>query len=261
MSLSHTAARFAAFAPALVAICVVVWSCGPSATGSGGWSGDKDMDAAMASFISGDYEDATTRLEALTNKAKTPEQLREVYWYLGRSHVATQKYSRAIDAFTAGKAHGGGIEFDEYLRRLGALVSANPNNVARSERVTRAQLAVLIDLMFYGEAGGASDDPQRLGAGEMVEHLAVVERGVMERLPDGGFHPDAYVTRASFFTAVSRLLLDRNIDIDTGDLFEGGFGWALEADDDEGHFVTGKEVVATLQRVAAAQNAYDGQGS
>jgi hypothetical protein len=261
MSHLQTASRFAAFTPALVAICVTVWSCGPSASGSVDWSGDKEMDAAMAAFISGDYEDATTRLDALTNKATTPEQLREVYWYLGRSYVATQQYSRAIDAFTAGKAHGGGVEFDEYLRRLGALVSGDPNNVARSERVTRAQLAVLIDLMFYGEASGASEDLPRPGTGGMVEYLAVVERGVMGRLPDGGFHPDAFVTRASFFAAVSRLLLDRNIDIDTGDLFEGGFRWALGTDEDERHFVTGKEVVAALRRVAAAQNAYGGQGS
>jgi len=261
MSLLHTVVRLAALAPALVAICAAGWSCGPSARGPGGWSGDKEMDAAVAAFISGDYDEATARLEALEKEAKTPEQRREVYWYLGRSYAAKERYSSAIDAFTAGKAHGGGTEFDEYLQQLGALVSGDPDNVGRSERVTRAQLAVLIDRMFYtGDSVPSGQSPGAGGQG-VLEQLAAVQRGVMERLPDGEFHPEAHVTRAAFFAAVSRLLLDKNIDVATGELFEGGFAWALAADDKNGHFVTGKEVVTALRRVAAAQNTSGGQGS
>jgi hypothetical protein len=261
MSLVNTTARFAAVSPALVAICVVVCSCGPSASVSGPWAGDNEMEAAVSAYIAGDYGEATARLEALADKADTPEKLREVYWYLGRAYVATEEYSKAIDAFTAGKAHGGGFEFDEYLRRLAALVAGDPDNVARSERVTRAQLAVLIDRMFYGPDGGTAERPPQPGSAGSVEQLTVVARGVMGRLPDGDFHADAHVTRASFFAAVSRLITDRGIDVDTAELFAGGFAWALETDAEQGHFVTGKEVVATLRRVSAAQTAHGGQGS
>ena len=260
MSFSHYAGRIAAALTALLAILAAVSSCGPASTGSAGWKGDKEMDAAVAAYISGDYADATARLEELSGKAKTPEQLRDVYWYLGRAYAATGDYSRAVDAFTAGKAHGGGIEFDEYLALLAALVSADPENLARSERVTRAQLAVLIDRMFYAQGAG-SGEPAKEGAGAGVEQLAVVQRGVLAVLPDGGFHPGAQVTRASFFAAVSRLLSDRHIDADTNELFEGGFSWALATDAEQGRFVTGKEVVATLRRVSAAQNSNGGQGS
>jgi hypothetical protein len=36
----------------------------------------------------------------------------------------------------------------------------------------------------------------------------VVERGWMQRLPDGSLHPDARVTRAAFYVVCSRLVAD-----------------------------------------------------
>jgi len=123
------------------------------------------------------------------------------------------------------------------------------------------QLAVLIDRMFFGGPGGAGEHSPEAVGGSVSEQLASVERGVVGRLPDGHFHPDAYVTRAVFYITVSRLVLEVDIDVDTGALFEGGFAWALSGDEDDETFVTGKEAVAALRRVAAAQNTYGGQGS
>jgi hypothetical protein len=243
-------------ATALLFVLAGVWSCGTS--GSGRWSGEKDIDRAVAAYIEGDYTAAVERLEALSTQQAGEDQLREIYWYLGRSLVAMGQYHRAIDAFTVGKANGGGAEFDEYLARLGALVSGEPENVARSDRVTRAQLAVVIDQMFYGESSQTQENPGPSDTSTRLEDLAPVARGVVAVLPDGRFHPEAYVTRASFYAAVSRLVREKDIDVDTGLLFDGGFQWALAADDGGERYVTGKQVVATLQRVAAAQNTYGG---
>jgi hypothetical protein len=261
MSHSFTLARIAAVIAVLVVIVVTAWSCGPSGAGSGDWSGNEEWNRAVGAFISGDYGDAVARLEGLEGKAETEEQLQEVYWYLGRCYLATNQYHRAIDAFAAGKAHGGGVVFDEYLRELDALVSGDPDNVVRSEKITRVQLAVLIERMFFGGPGGASEQSPETVGGAVSEKLTSVERGVMIRLPDGQFHPDAYVTRAVFYVTVSRLILEKGIDVDMGVLFEGGFAWVLSDDEDDGTLVTGKEVVAALRRVAAAQNTYGGQGS
>jgi hypothetical protein len=215
----------------------------------------------MGAFISGDYADAAARFENLADKAKTEEQLRDVYWYLGRVYLAAGQYNGAIDAFTTGRAHGGGVEFDEYLRQLDALVSGDPDNVVRSERITRVQLAVLIDRMFFTDrdAGGEQSPPAHTG--ELSGQLESVERGVMDSLPDGRFHPEAFVTRGAFYVAVSKLIRVENIDVDTGVLFQNGFAWVLDGGEDDGKFITGKEAVGVLERVAAGQNSYGGQGS
>jgi tetratricopeptide (TPR) repeat protein len=242
----------------VAAVLLTGWACGTSGPSSGGWSGNKEMDRAVAAFIARDYAEAVERLEALTARADTEEQLREVYWYLGRSHVALEQYDRAIDAFTAGKANGGGVEFDEYLSRLNALISGEQDAVVRSDRVTRAQLAVLIDRMFYRNPFDEAGREQSAGADALLEQLAPVTRGVLVALPDGDFHAEAYVTRASFFATVSRLVRERKIEVDTAVLFEGGFAWALATDEKGDRFVSGKQVVHTLQRLAAAQHTYGG---
>jgi tetratricopeptide (TPR) repeat protein len=262
MSLAKTVFRFAGPALAVVAICAMLWSCGPSTSVSGAWKSNDEMDRAVAAFIAGDFDGAAKRLEALADRAQTPEQRREVYWYLGRAYLAAERYDRAIDAFTAGKANGGGVAFDEYLQRLNALVSGEAGNVARSERVTRAQLAVLVNRMFYESPvdTSATAVPGPGGEDGVLENMASVERGVVGLLPDGQFYGEVFVTRGAFFAVVSRLVRDKSIDVDTATLFEGGFAWAL-AGEDAGNYVTGKEAVAVLRRVAAAQHPYGGPGS
>ncbi len=255
--------RFVAVIPALLMLCLAIGSCAPSGDAVGGWSGGdaRELDKAVRSYIAGDYENAVERLESLTGKARTEEQFQEVYLYLGRSYLAMDRHHSAIDAFVAGKAHGGGSVFDEYLQRLGAIVSGTPVNVARTDQVTRAQLIVLLERMFYqheaASAGGSGGS--RVGD-RAIDQMDPVVRGLVPVLPDGDLHADAPVTRAAFYVVVKRLIADRQIDADTGLLFDGGFEWMLESGDNDSHHVTGKEVVTTLERVAAAKNTYGGQG-
>ncbi len=82
---------------------------------------------------------------------------------------------------------------------------------------------------------------------------------MVEALPDGEFHPEAYVTRGAFYTVVARLVAEVGAGVDAEALFDGGFTWALEGRSVQ--FVTGKEVVATLQRVAAARSDHARPGS
>jgi hypothetical protein len=262
MSLTTTVIRIPAPLPAVIAIvAMTLWSCGPSGTASGDWAGDAEWNEAVGAFIAGDFDNAVARLEALAKKASSEEQFQEVYWYLGRAYLETERYSQAIDAFRVGKAHGGGGEFDEYLIQLDALVSGEPENVQRSERITRVQLAVLIDRMFFSGSEQDSVQTAAAPAGSVSEQMVSVERGVLESLPDGRFHPEAFVTRAAFYVSVARLLREIQLEIEAGDLFPGGFGWALGGGEDDDHFVTGKEAFTTLQRVAAAKSSYGGQGS
>ena len=262
MSLLQTINRSVAVVPALLMLCLMVWSCAPSGDAAGGWSGGDagDLDEAVRSYIAGDYEIAVEKLESLTGRARTEEQFQEVYLYLGRAYLARESYNSAIDSFLAGKAHGGGSVFDEYLQRLDAIVSGTQENVARTDHVTRAQLIVLIERMFYDDLADVPGTDGSRAGDRAIAQMDPVARGLVSVLPDGDLHADAPVTRAAFYVVVQRLIADRQIDTDTGLLFAGGFDWTFESDGNDTHHVTGKEVVTTLERVAAAKNAYGGQG-
>ena len=258
----QTINRSVAVIPALLMLCLVIWSCAPSGDAVGGWSGGdaRELDKAVRSYIAGDYENAVERLESLTGRARTEEQFQEVYLYLGRSYLAMGRHHSAIDSFVAGMAHGGGSVFDEYLQRLGAIVSGTPENVARTDHVSRAQLIVLIERMFYGDEDASAGSGGSGAEDRAIDQMDPVARGLVSVLPDGDLHADAPVTRAAFYVVVKRLIADRQIDADTGLLFAGGFDWTLESGDNDTYHVTGKEVVTTLERVAAAKNTYGGQG-
>jgi len=220
-----------------------------ASTGGQGARGGKELNRAVESFIAGDFQDAVRRLEELAPKTDSEEELREVYYYLGRSYLVLEEYHRAIDAFTTGKAVGGGSVFDEYLLRLDFVVSGAPDAVTRSEKVTRGQFAALIDRMFYA---AAVDTSLAGGGASGLAGLVSVERGGVQPMPDGKLHTEAYVTRGAFYATVARLVRERDASLDPESLFENGYQWALTAPDEESNFVTGREVVDTLQRVADA---------
>jgi tetratricopeptide (TPR) repeat protein len=216
------------------------------------------LDRAIEFYIAGDYDEAVERLDKLLKNTESEEQLREIYLYLGRSYVELEQYSQAIDAFTVGAAYGGGLIFEAYLTRLGVVVSVAPEILAASDKVTRAQLAALIDKMFFGgvkDIGAPSDDGrQEAVAGPSTS----VQRGVVPTLPDGGFHGNNFVTRAAFYVVVARLIEDTGIPGGPTGIFEGGFTWALNRGSgatDYGRivYISGREALDTLQRLAEAR--------
>jgi hypothetical protein len=252
MSLLKPYARTGAIIPALLTLALLLGSCS-SGKRAGGSSA---LDRAIESYIAGEYHDAVDRLEALARGSGSEEDLLEVYLYLGRSYMALGQHSLAIDAFAAGKTRGGGAVFDEYLRRLDVLVSGAPDVVATAVRVTRAQLAALIDRMFYAapEDAGAS-------AEGVVTRLESVRKGIVPVLPDGSFHGEAFVTRAAFYAAVARLMQDRGGAAGAQRIFDGGYDWALSgavADTEADRYVSGREAVATLRRVSQAMESNGG---
>jgi len=243
--------RFGVALMTVVLACAWFLSCSSHTRGAS----SKELNRAIDSFIAGDYEAAAEKLEKLSGDTDSEEELREIYLYLGRSYMALEQYSRAIDAFSAGRAHGGGGVFEEYLLRAGIMVSASPENVSKSIRVTRGQLAALIDGMFYDGVGDIGVPGAGTGKTGMTAQLQTVRRGVLPALADGEFHAGAFVTRAAFYAAVSRLVKDKGTPGDPSLFFAGGFDWVLQAAESAEtrariEYVTGKETVVTLQRVA-----------
>jgi tetratricopeptide (TPR) repeat protein len=244
-------ARTGALISALLTLGLFLISCASGPRGGR----PSDLNRAIESFIAGDYQDAAERLEAMTKGAGPDEDLGEVYLYLGRSYIALEQYSQAIDAFTTGKANGGGPVFDEYLRRMDLLVSGAPSVVATSIHMTRGQLAAVIDRMFYE----ASADAGASSAG-VVTSLQSVQRGIVPVLPDGAFHEEALVTRAALYAALARLLGDKGAGVPAVQgLFEGGYAWVLSgADETEASYVSGREAIAALERVSLALESHGG---
>jgi hypothetical protein len=259
MSHVHSITRSGAAWTVLLISCLLLGSC--SLRGRGG--GRAELDRAIESFIAGDYQAAAERLEELSTAAKSEEEKRGIYLYLGRSYVALERYNLAIDAFTAGLAIGGGMVFEEYLTRLGLLVSASPEIVSTSLRITRGQLAALIDGMFYSGVDDIGGSGGGRGAAGAVVRLTSVRRGVVPTLADGRFHADEPVTRAAFYAAVARLVHDTQPGTDPSRFFESGYDWVLAggggaqgARDSE--FVSGKDAVTTLRRVMEAGRSHGG---
>jgi len=206
------------------------------------------LDLAIEAFIAGDYEEAIGRLELLTADDQSEDVRQEAYLFMGRAYIEQGRFDRAIDAFVAGKAHGGGSVFDTYLARLDVLVSSSPERLERTVWVTRAQLAALVDIMVYG---GGEDVMAAPGAAfdstAVMPALQSLRRGVVEPLPDGTFRPEAPVTRGAFYAAVCRLLRDLEITSPPSTFLEGGFRWAMEGA--EPRYVTGKEALSVLERI------------
>ncbi len=233
----------------LVLAGLLLIACSPKGSGIGDYS--PSLDPAVELFVQGRYEEAASAFEALSDRVRSKDGLVELYLYLGRAYMAMGQYDRAIDAFAAGVSYGGGGPFQEYLERLGRMKDGSPENIAKAETITRLQLALLIDRLVLG-AGPDVDAPSGAGpSGETVNSDAV-KNGIVTALPDGDFHGGDKVSRAAFYVVVCRLLDRLSPPMEAERIFPGGFGWATSPGPEADGFVSGKEAVFFLQKVAGA---------
>ena len=226
----------------LVCAGLMLFACAPGGGGIEDYS--SSLDPAIELFVEGRYAEAAARLEKLTDDVDSSEGLTELYLYLGRAYLELEQYDRAIDAFTAGVSYGGTGPFQEYLMRLSRMKESEPGNIARAEKITRAQLALTIDRVVYradpGEVSNMAPDESE-----------TFRRGVMTNLADGEFHGGAYVTRASFYAIVCALLDGGSEGGSKDRIFPGGFAWVTHIEPGGAPFVSGKEAVSILEKVAA----------
>lgn len=216
------------------------------------------LEPAIELYVDGKYDEAVDRLEELTRKLSSEENLAQTYLYLGRAYMALGQYDRAIDAFTLGSAYDGDNLFREYLRRLSLVIQSSPEKIAGAAKVTRGQLAITIDRVIYGRAPGEGGDLPKYEGDDLGGCLSV-RNGMMSVLPDGKFHAGDHVTRGQFYVVVCRLLDREANSAGATAVFPDGFNWATggghEArDPKERLFVSGQEVVAILERVAALKD-------
>jgi len=233
------------FVPWVVLVGVLAAGCsGPSRTPAG-----KAIDPAVALFVSGQYPQAIERLQQLAASTRSEEELREIYYYLGRSYLAMGRADQAIDAFSAGVAYGDRGACVEYLEQLQAYVGTREGSMLRSEDVTRRQLAAGLLRRVIGESGGEGttsfDDPD-------AALRVVVERGWMRALPDGQLHGDAAVTRAALYVVMSRVVADLGLDARSLDEYRTTF---TERGSER---VTGPEVMSLLDTIAGMRKGHGG---
>ena len=183
----------------------------------------------MALYVEGDYEGAQRTLEAMDRSELSDEYRVQYYLYLGRAYYKQAMYSEASDAFIHGREFGEAERFDAYLRELNEHLKSSSGTIAREDRVTRAQLAVQIEAEFDLSAQGKSvpvlpADVESHWASQQIE--AVLASGAMQLLPDGAFHPDAYVTRTAFAVILRRVggFVDYNATLKAadGDIYVSG---------------------------------------
>jgi tetratricopeptide (TPR) repeat protein len=207
-----------------------------------------EIDSAIALFVSAQYELAIDRLDELARTLDSDEALREVYYYLGRSHLALGQHHRAIDAFSAGVSYGDAGACVEYLEQLRAYVEGGERSVRRSETVTRAQLAAALARRLLVEDHEV--EPSVIDPGAVIAR--VVARGWMEELPDGSFHGEAPVTRAAFYVVLARA----SAQLGYGQSVVAPYRASLATRGDEP--VTGAEVSAVLEELAVIRKQHGG---
>lgn len=183
-------------------LCVVLIALAffAGCTGAGKTPRRGDIDPAIALFIAGHYAQAVERLGRLAATLESSEDLREVYYYLGRAYLALGERNRAIDAFSAGVSYGDTGACLEYLDRLRTVVQGEEHSVRRSEMVTRRQLAALLVREF---APGEADSTRVADADAPLRRSVAL--GWMPALPDGATHGEVAVTRAAFYVTMARL--------------------------------------------------------
>ncbi len=254
---------------ALAAITLI--GCGTSGTTV---EGKSSLDKAIASYIDGDLERAEALFDELVRQPLPREDLQTAYLYLGRIYLATGKYDRAAEVLSAGKALGGDVRFDEYLEVASRHVNATAHRIAQETRITRAQLAVLINDLFdptprerpaASGTNGTTERAKHMGVeGHWAEDYIEVafSTGAMTTLPDGEFHPDEGVTRPALYAIVSRIVDSHHISRTVvEDLFPHGYRGTIESSTAGGvnrigyEFVSGKEAIAALKEVARAAGA------
>ena len=200
--------------------------------------------------MEGRYAEAASVLEELSGEIKSKEGRVELYLYLGRAYLAMEQYDKAIDAFAAGVSYGGSGPFQEYLTRLARMKESSPENVAKAETITRLQLALVIDRLVLGASTDA-DTPTGVQPSRLFEESASVKNGVVAALPDGDLHSGDKVTRAALYAVVCRLLDRMSSPVSAEEIFPGGFAWVTSLEAGADGFVSGKDAVFYLQKVAA----------
>ena len=213
----------------------------------------------MTCFIAGDYEEAEVLFQQVLDDPDSDEDLLTAHLYLGRIYLEREEYKKAAEMFSAGKALGGDARFAAYFEEAASHLRVSRRTIIQENEISRGQLAALLQDMFEGafDAGGNTSERAQTaekhwstGYTEFAEEV-----GVMNRLPDGDFHPDAKVTGPAFFVIVSRLAeklgLSESI---VEEAFPGGMRGAvaaLDAESKEG-LVSGREAVSVLTAVARA---------
>ncbi len=207
-----------------------------------------EIDSAIALFVSGQYEQAIEHLDQLAETLQSEESLREVYYYLGRTHLALGQNNRAIDAFSAGVNYGDTGGSLDYLEQLRVFVEGRESSVRRSETVTRRQLASAMVRRFL--LAGEGNEPAVGDPGAALEE--VIARGWMQRLPDGALHGEDAVTRAALYVACARVSAQWGF----GATVISGYRSTLASRGTE--TVTGAQVSDVLDDLAALRKQYGG---
>ena len=238
--------------------------CGSPRTTVGG---NTSLDRAIALYIDGDFQRAEVLLTQITRGGGADEEVAAAYLYLGRIYLARGDYEKATDAFSAGRTLGGDIRFTEYFEEARRHLTGSPRRIVQLPRITRAQLAGLIEDMFgsrlvgcpgtgeirspeqepgipMGSDGGQGTDGSVNGVAARRGERAidcVLQAGVMTVLPDGDFHAADEVTAPAFYAVVQRLARVLGAEGDVGaSLFPGGFRGATGRGGGEGERVEGE---------------------
>jgi hypothetical protein len=251
---------------------VILGSCGsPRTTGVE----NATLEEGIVAFIDGDLDRAESSFLKVTRESRSDADLQTAYLYLGRVYLAREDYVRAADALSTGKALGGDVRFDEYFEQAQRHLLTSPKRVIQLERISRGELAALVDEMFgprlqkgRGAGVGKGDDgksrPRGAGAADPLQELA--EAGVIDVLPDGSLHAGDAVTRPAFYVIVSRLANVLNAPSNAREeLFRGGYRSVARpaaADPGEaraGDYVTGREAVGTLETLERVLGDLEGE--
>jgi tetratricopeptide (TPR) repeat protein len=182
------------------------------------------LDQAIACYIDGNLERAELLLTRIISRDGSNTDHATAYLYLGRIYLARGDYEKAADAFSAGRALGGDIRFAEYFEEAQRHLTSTPERIVQLPRITRGQLAFLIEETFgkrlaarLSEAeraavltdtrasGGDGESPEPDPSEKSIESFSVVRAGVITALPDGDFHVEDAVTAPAFYTVMWRL--------------------------------------------------------
>jgi tetratricopeptide (TPR) repeat protein len=223
-----------------------------------------DVQKAIDLFIAGRYEAARADFEALA-RSRDGDDRCTAYLYLGRCYFELGNLEKAAEAFSLGRLECGEAPFADYLLQVQNYFRSSPRAIASAASITRAQCACLLVHYF----GGPKDSGQSAGLGlpknpsDAVSHWAsdairgALALELMENLPDGLFHPDETLTRASFVfiagRAIRRLGSGGHIDLEGTfpDGVEQKIGlYAGVAASDGGAFVSGRDAVNLLDNIA-----------
>jgi tetratricopeptide (TPR) repeat protein len=233
--------------------------------------GRAKLDSAIILYISGRYEKAIEQFDRLKRTLASDGDRQEAYLYLGRCHEALGQYIEAADAYSEGMMIGGDVQFEEHIQKLRPRYEADPEYAQKHEHLTRAQLACLIRGMLL--PGATAIPPTQSSILEKTTYARppdisthwakdpiglLLDLGLLKAMPDSLFHPEARVTKASFFFIVQHIRRLYSLDdVENEDLFPDGFNGILRVQLDalrrerpgNDAYITGWEAVSILNKL------------